>query len=439
MNSMRARLTAAFATAFALLVLAGNVAFIGYMRVTAQRDADALLRASLLRFRSEVAPNASRASALAELGEEREELHANGVVAILIAPDGRIVMQTERNAPDWPVIGNNWRARSTQTGNDTLILAVPWGGVEKSLRRAAVALAALSALALIFAAGAAWWLIGRTLSPIRALSRQATSASTDTLRVSLTAPSNDAELVELVETLNGMLGRLADVSESRGRFYAAASHELRTPLQALQGHLELALSRDRDPAEYRTALNEAREQTERLTKLVRDLLMLNRLHSAPSPPEIEFVNLAEICARTLAMLRPAVTARHLRINADLDDRFELRAAPTYVEMLLRNLLENAVKYTPAGGAVAVTIVTGSPTRIDIRNDCGLGESVDAAKLFDPFYRPDASRTSDTGGNGLGLAICKAICDASGWTISITQAPSTFLVSVSFHRSSSSSN
>jgi two-component system OmpR family sensor kinase len=221
----------------------------------------------------------------------------------------------------------------------------------------------------------------------------------------------------LVATLNGLLGRLSETAASKGRFYSAASHELRTPLQALSGHLELSLSKPRTSDEYHAVVDEAYAQTRRLISLVQDLLMLNQLDVTTSRLPRDMVNLTELCERTVSQMAPVVAERRLRIDESIQPDVEITALPTHADMLVRNLVENAMKYASEGGQVRLQL---GGTTLDIYDECPPIPIQDLDQLFEPFYRPDLSRQSATGGNGLGLAICKALAIANGWRLSLHQ-------------------
>lgn len=312
-----------------------------------------------------------------------------------------------------------------------LFVAQSWRAILQDQTRQKVELLCLSLFAVLGVAGGAWLLVGRTLSPIGRLAVQAGAASVERLEVRLKAPSRDAEVVELVDTLNGLLSRLAETAAAKGRFYAAASHELRTPLQALSGHLEVALTRARTADEYEQFLQESLKQTRRLTSLVQDLLLLHQLDSAPPRPQ-EPVDLAEVCTGVLDHLQPLVEARGLPLSVDLPAGACILAVPTHAEILVRNLIENAVRYASPGGAVTVALSregTGPSTEsgggapcLEVFNECPPLGDRDPQKLFEPFYRPDTARNSRTGGNGLGLAICRAIATANGWQVTLQQEP-----------------
>lgn len=414
------------------MLLAGDAGLVWFAHETARRDVDAALHAAVGRFRSEVSPIAGRDAVVGELREEQEELRTNGVAVAVLDASGQLVARSQKNVPPWPRTGNGWHVRTLPLGAFIVVFGVQSEALDTAIRREAVALMGLSLLAVLAASGGAWVVVGRTLLPIGDLSRQASAASTDTLRVQLTVPSDDVEVTELVATLNAMLGRLSEAADERGRFYAAASHELRTPLQALQGHLELALTRERSPSEYRETVIEAHQQTERLSALVRDLLTLNRLHTSAITPPAETTDLSDVCSAAVESLRPRAGERGLTMEADLPSAFRIAAPVAHLEMLTRNLLENAVKYADTDGTVAVRASAEPGPFLEVANTFS-GGMLDPERLFEPFYRPDASRTTDTGGNGLGLAICEAICDANGWSIRVEQAGAEVRFIVAFDR------
>jgi signal transduction histidine kinase len=122
------------------------------------------------------------------------------------------------------------------------------------------------------------------------------------------------------------------------------------------------------------------------------------------------------------MLRSPLRERCLRLETAIGDA-EVRASPTHVAMLVRNLIENAVRYAPTEGIVAVHLeATPEGPRLDVYNDGSLPADLPPERLFEPFYRADASRSAATGGNGLGLTICKALADKNGWRLLLQREP-----------------
>ncbi len=421
-NSIRVRLTLAFAAAATVLIGSACLGLVVYGRRAAERDADHLLDYATNKVRRE-ALNPDGTISLPELQEEEYGLGGENMRVVAYNLKGQIISQGAGNSlpaynPYHP--GPHWYTGHVIAKNGIIYVALYRHLLPEELREQELFLIILSTIAIVAATLGAHTLIGKTLMPIALLARQAEAAGGEDLSVRLQAPSQDAEIQELVHTLNGLLVRLGQSANARSRFYSAASHELRTPLQALSGHLELAGMRPRSNDEYREILLEARAQTDRLVALVRDLLVLNRLETAPLPPA-EPVELNEMCQSVYSALQPVAASRQIEVSWHFGDSVTLGASPNYVGIVLRNILENALKYAREGGEVIVsTIADAYHPRLQVYNECTPLEDADLGKLFDPFFRPDRSRNSRTGGNGLGLAICRAIANASGWQIFLEQ-------------------
>jgi signal transduction histidine kinase len=327
--------------------------------------------------------------------------------------------------------GSRWRIAMVRLQNGQIVVAAaPHSDFFRGAAPNLFEMLAIAGLVLLAVAAGAWFLVGRVLSPIGSLAAQASAVSSQGPEVHLEAPSRDAEVVHLVSTLNGLLARVAQTAAVRGRFYAAASHELRTPLQALSGHLEVALSRERTASEYQEALAEASSQTQRLARLTTDLLLLNRLEAA-APEHKEQIDVRDVVEQTLRQFRRSIQDRGLRFQEELEAAILIVAPPAHLEMLVRNLVENAVQYTKRGGNVKVALVPGQCARLEITNDGSWDPVKEGEQLLEPFYRPDSARSSSTGGNGLGLAICRAITEANGWRLCLGRVPGGICAAIEF--------
>lgn len=429
LHSIRARMTLGVSCAIGLLLSASSFALIWNAKRTAEYNADSLLAVAARKVEREAGLDAAHIDVSEMIADQRDFARAS-LAMILVDSRGNVLQRSQQAIPTWPRSGKDgWRVTIVPVGNHTAVIGFYWRRVEQELKGQAVVLGSLSLIVFLAGSIGAWFLVGRTLSPLGRLSRQAEAASGEDLSVRLDTPSQDAEMVQLVSMLNGLLARLADAAAARQRFYAAASHELRTPLQALTGHLGLALRRPRENSEYEVVIREAQEQTRRLNSLVGDLLFLNQLETAYVPAS-ETVDLAEVCEQTLAAYTPLIHERELSVQTDFPSASALAAPPTYVAMLLRNVIENALKYAAAGSCVRVSM-SAEGRCLWVRN--ALSEPVmwEEDKLFEPFYRPDASRTSETGGNGLGLAISKAIAEMNGWTIRLEKDAHEVICTVAF--------
>ena len=418
MNSIRARMTLAFSLSLALFLTLVCVGLIFYAHRDASHNAQETLIRNARKVESELGAIGGNVSQ-AEILEEERDMASENLTMTMIDETGKRVSGPPDSPPLLNTHRDDWLVRTIPLGKNTVVLGLPWWKTEAVLHRQALFLVLLSGIVLMSASGGAWLLVGRTLSPIDQLTKQAQKASVQTLSVRLDSPSQDAEMVSLVSTLNGLLERLSESAASRGRFYAAASHELRTPLQALSGHLELALTRPRTGEEYKATVEEADAQTKRLTSLVRDLLLLNQLESG-SAPEQNRIDLTQIIEESLRLYAPVINAKGLKTSLELPPDTIVLAPYTHVKMLIRNLTENAVKYADRDGELQFILTTEKGTvEFIVFNTCDpLLNPSEVERLFEPFYRLDASRNSETGGNGLGLAICKAIVDANDWKISL---------------------
>lgn len=428
-------MTFAFSAAIALLMACVCGGQIVYARAAAVASAQALLDATAKKVDldiRELESGTGDKGMTQIVSEAREDVEPEGLSLLVMSKDGKLVFGSAREHPYWPLRRpERWRIATARYNGTELVIALPWRATNRRLREQAVFLIALAVLVTLAAGAGAWALVGRTLSPIGRLARQAEAASVDRLDVALKAPSDDAEITGLVHTLNGLLQRLSEAARARERFHAAASHELRTPLQALTGHLELALARNRSAQEYRQTLNEAESQAQRLTALTRDLLTLSQIGAARLPDR-EAVDLSGACERAIRLVQPLVETRSLKLESDLPEDIVVLAPGTHVEMLARNLIENAARYATPGGKVRITAArAASGVDLSVRNDVELPDDWNAEKLFEPFYRPDSSRSSQTGGAGLGLAICRALAQANGWTVTLERVPGGVLAAAKF--------
>ncbi len=443
LRSMRARMTALFALFVALLMLAGGATVQNREERRAEKRTREILSVALERARAELADAESanaitnaNATAKAKLADARQprksllqaimsdkaEITAGGLI-LMVVEDGKILYQSRRRVPRWPARDADFRVKTLEWNGQTLVLAHEWEPIAEELRETATSLWELGALVVIATAFGAWFLVGRTLSPLDKLAAQAqraagTESGIASLQVRLATPSSDAEMRHLTATLNDLLARLERDADARGRFYAAASHELRTPIQVLLGEIDVAKSRPRTALQHEQVLNQLQSHSERLAALVSDLLQLNALEMRQSQPPCEPLNLKFWIELAFSRQSAALEARGLHLECRIADT-DIEAPPMHVEMLLRNLLENAVKYATTGTTLGVELKSeASGVVFAVWNACELPRDCEVEAWFEPFFRPDAARNSQTGGNGLGLSICRAICEANRWRIAL---------------------
>ncbi len=276
---------------------------------------------------------------------------------------------------------------------------------------------------LVAALGCGYLLARKGLAPVERMAAEADQITASRLDRRLAAPNPDDELGRLARTLNGMIARLELSFGDVQRFTADAAHELRTPLAVLRGEAEVTLLSDREPAEYRRALESMLEEIEHLTRLTEDLLSLSR-EDAQIPPSFEDLRLDEVVRDAFGTM----TA----VAAEVDRRLVLAGelAPCLVrgdrERLRRvvvNLIDNALKYTRAGGLVQVSLaLRGDEAVMTVADD---GDGIPPEHLpmiFKRFYRVDASRPRWGSSTGLGLPICRTVVLSHGGTIDVQSAP-----------------
>jgi len=301
-------------------------------------------------------------------------------------------------------------------------VSAPLARTLEALARYLTTLLALVPVAVGLAAAGGAVIAARALSPVRAMSKAARQITAEDLGRRLERRGADDEIDHLAGTLNTMLAGLEAAFAQARRFSADAAHELRTPLTVLKGELEVALRAARSPEEYRQVLISSLEEVNHLIRLAEDLLLFSRSVATMGFPR-ERVELEPLVLEALEAGARRAQGAGVTVRADaLEPALVLGDAGALRRAVL-NLVDNAVKYTPAGGKVEISLlVAEGEARIVVR-DTGIGiDPADAARIFDPFVRLDAARTRDAGGSGLGLALVRAIAEAHGGTITVDSTP-----------------
>ncbi|MDX1664881.1 MAG: ATP-binding protein [Candidatus Promineifilaceae bacterium] len=279
-------------------------------------------------------------------------------------------------------------------------------------------------LALLLAGLGGFFLASRALRPIERITdtAQAINAGDLSRRIHYAGPPD--EVGRLAATFDGMLDRLQAAFERERRFTGDAAHELRTPLTALKGRIEVTLSRQRPAETYRQTLEEMGTQVERLIRLSNDLLFMTRLdRQEPGRPvaERERVAVDDLLAAVVDQMRPLAARNGVTLALEAEPGLVLQGDLDLLIRLFLNLLDNAVKYTPAGGRVTVrggSVPDG--VRVEVA-DTGPGISAEhLPHLFERFYRAesDRARGDEGGGAGLGLAIAAEIARMHGGRIRV---------------------
>jgi heavy metal sensor kinase len=262
----------------------------------------------------------------------------------------------------------------------------------------------------------------RALAPVGLMSRTARRITAQDLAERIPVRGAGDDLDHLAGTLNAMLTRLEAAFAEVRRFAADAAHELRTPLTALRGELEVGLRANRSPAEYRQVLESTLESAERLVRLAEDLLALSRATAGgvarSGPVDVEALVMGALDAGVRLAQGRGVTVRLGDVASAV-----VRGDATALERALLNLVDNAVRYTPAGGKVEISAAPTDGWVEIVVQDSGPGIApADAERVFEPFVRLDAGRVQAPAGSGLGLAIARSIVAAHGGTLTLQSTP-----------------
>ncbi len=279
-------------------------------------------------------------------------------------------------------------------------------------------------LMLIMAVGAAGAVLTRRVfRTIDDVVRQARRIGEASLSERLPHPGTNDEMGRLVGTLNEMLDRLERGFEMQRRFTSDASHELRSPLSRLRTELEVTLRRPRETSEYLETLRSCLEEVERLTLLVEELLALAHLDAERKREPSERVVLNSLVEEAIHRLEPLANARRVRLIFESSPPIAVRIARGSLSLVLVNLVDNAVKFSPVGGAVTIRLAAEGPEALLSVSDEGPGlRAEELPHLFERFYRGAAARTDAVPGVGLGLALSQAIVHAYGGRIVASNRP-----------------
>jgi len=434
MRSIRARLLIALILLVAFVSLLA--AIVTYRRVLNETSTlfDYQLRQMALSLRSQVSL-APRVEVPPDQGDTDFVIQIwdlFGARVYLSRPGLPLINQTVLGYADLSVRGQTWRAYGLQTADGVIQIAQPIQVRERLARAAAlrvvVPLLLLLPLMIAFVA----WIVRRGLLPLRDVTAEVQRRDARSL-TPLVTDNLPEEIAPLAAELNRLLARLQEAFAVQRAFIADAAHELRSPLTVLRLQLQL-LDRAPDDAARRAARDSLGAAVERAIHLVEQLLTLARSDPGEATGDFELIDLSAAAAQALADTHALAAARRIDLSLEHTEAVPVRGDREALRTLARNLVDNAVRYTPPGGSVRVRCRTAdAETTLEVI-DTGPGiAAADRARVFDRFYRRASENET---GTGLGLAIVKAIAARHGARVVLDDAPSGGLrVAVSFPRSS----
>ena len=455
-RSIRAQLTVWY-----LLTLAGAlVAFAALVLVarkrTLDREADADLEIALQRLVADLQPKLLETIDLGDaLGEDRSLDERPFVVR---EPNGRLVFRSPAfptlRAPAETIVtdaartgepletiadrdGEEYRLATAvvpRTGAMPIIvqLSAPTSPVASALQQLVLAMLLWIAIVLAAASYGGRFIARRALKPVDAIVARVRAIEATEMRERLDVHGGSEELDRLVETLNGMLDRISTSMRGARRFAADASHELQTPIAAMRAALDSCLSDEGAGVEaFRSVADDLVVDLEQLSALVRDLRLLALADAGHLVQEVESIDLGALVVECAEVVRAATEPKPVTITVDVVGEVMVPANALHLRRALFNVLHNAVRYSPDGGAVSVTVQASDADAFVEIVDQGSGIAPqDLPHIFERFYRADQARARDTGGSGLGLAIAEQIVRSHGGRIevaSVVDEGSSFLV------------
>jgi two-component system OmpR family sensor kinase len=392
---------------------------------TALQDADQIFDYHMQQMALSLRSRVPLSSAEAADNVETPLSGSDDMVVQVWSPDGVQVFKSASHArlPQRAVLGfSNVRANGTtyrifsiQTDNQTVQVAQDLA-VRRSMA-SNLAFRTLGPIAVMMPIlmVVVWWVVSGSLDPVARVRRQVASRQADDL-----SPVSESGLPDevrpLVQELNLLFGRVRTAFDAQQNFVADAAHELRTPLAALKLQTQ-SLERADSPEARQVAVGRLSAGIERATRLVEQLLVLARQEANAAPRQA--VDMAGIARRAVADLVGVAQARDIDLGLQRADAAEVQGQADALTILLRNLVDNAIKYTPSGGTVDVSVLMEGRAVTVLVEDSGPGiPAEERERVFDRFYRVPGS---DAAGSGLGLAIIKSIAERHGAKLTLGES------------------
>lgn len=303
----------------------------------------------------------------------------------------------------------------------TMYYGVPRSDIDGDDRTLARAMALALLVAVAWAAAVTSWVFGRLTTAHHRIAQVARRVAAGDLRARVAGPEfAGGEVFQLSRDVDDMIARLEVLVSAQRQFIAHAAHELRSPLTTLYGELQLALAKPRDDLAYRQAIGEALASTRRLRDLAEDLLAFARMGMTREGGD-ERVDLELLVAEACARLQQDAAARGVSLRVTTEP-VDVIGTASDLERVLRNLVENAIRYAGEGAKVSIAVAAVDGRAQIVVEDDGPGVAeADASRIFEPFYRAPRERARPGPGAGLGLAIVREIVHAHGGEITLASS------------------
>ena len=258
---------------------------------------------------------------------------------------------------------------------------------------------------------------GKSIAPALNIISTTKKITENNIDKRITLPANRDELYVLSATINELLERIENAITREKQFASDASHELRTPLAVIKGTLEVLIRKPRETAEYEEKINYCITEVNRLTTIVEQLLLLARFESNKATLQLKSTALDEIILQAMERYSPEIKSKNIAINFSFEDHFYAITDAAMTAIIIENLLSNAIKYSYDNGRININLIKDNTAVTCTISDNGLGiAKEDLDRVYEQFYRSEATEHSTIKGTGLGLSIVKRLCDMLGVTI-----------------------
>jgi len=440
-------------------ILLGTAAYVALERYLVAAVKESQLRRA--RQIAQLVADESKKSLITNVGDEIETRYAPGlndrfvrvsresgeVLYLSSAPASLTFSPSTLPPPNWPPGPETVRRVSLGNRREMLLtshaVAVQGGArylvetgalldeVQQDLRQWLIFLIAGLPIVGALAVGGGYLLIRRALTPVDKIAATAERIGSHNLGQRLPVANTGDELERLSIILNHMIQRLEQAFQHSRRFMADASHELRTPLTVLRGELETFVQEPNLAPEMRERLGSALEEVVRLVNIVEGLFAISRLDAGEAQAELVKFDLGKLASSTTDQMSLLGEDKNIKITCAAANDVWVEGDRARMKQVVVNLLDNAIKYTPQGGAVGLNVRTHDGKALLEVTDNGMGIPAESLpRVFERFYRVDEARSRELGGAGLGLSIVRSICAAHHGRVEAASTPghgSTFRV------------
>lgn len=430
--SFKNRIAFSYLAATALLVALVFITIFMVIRNLVYGDLENILSYEAIKHQKEIMIESGRIRFINRTEmEEREhrEVEVNPVFIQLVDAQGvvrdkspnlkenSLAVQPDFNKPvdsDYLLNGKRIRQRQipvTDQGKTVgyIVTAISSESAEQLLGTLQRLLLGLYPVVLLVLFGTTRWLAGRSIVPVKTILETTNRITESNLNERISLPAQKDELFHLTNSINQLLGRIESALEREKQFTADASHELRTPLAVLRGTLEVLIRKPRTPEEYVEKVEVSIREIDRMHVIVEQLLLLARFDHPAKTPESVDINVNDFIADLIHRHQPSWFTAGVAIKTECSPDLTVQSDPYLLEVILENLISNAVKYSPQGKEVIVRATTTPVVQISV-SDQGIGiDRNDHERIFQPFYRSDALHHKSIKGIGLGLSLVQKAC------------------------------